>query len=136
MQPCKTAYRRSGKHALDWLHAGEVEFLLSLNALVETTGVRVTPDDLRMPRGFSEPEEARLDDLDERWLCAEYREAIANWWLAHAQGANTPNWDLLSTCTYGNRRGLVLVEAKAHANELKTEGKSLNRNASQNSKDN
>jgi hypothetical protein len=31
---------------------------------------------------------------------------------------NIPNWDIISTCTINGRRGLVLVEAKAHAGEL------------------
>ena len=37
--------------------------------------------------------------------------------------ANTPNWDIASTATIGDREGLVLVEAKAHTNEIKADGK-------------
>ena len=129
-------YRRSRKHVLDWLQSGVDEFLSSLNDLIDVAGARVTPDDLWMPRGFSEPQEARLDGLDDRWLPSDVREVIANWWLEHPEGANTPNWDLLATCTIRGQRGLVLVEAKAHGNELKTEGKPLKRDASQNSRDN
>jgi len=31
----------------------------------------------------------------------------------------TPNWDIASTCTIDGKRGLLLVEAKAHHKELK-----------------
>ena len=44
---------------------------------------------------------------------------MTDWWLAVPEDANTPNWDLISTCTAEGRSGLILVEAKAHAGELK-----------------
>ena len=53
--------------------------------------------------------------------------------LRHPRGANTPNWDIASTCTFEGERGLLLIEAKAHGSELKPEGKSLRSNASPNS---
>ena len=40
------------------------------------------------------------------------------WWLAQPGSANTPNWDLVSTCRIEDRRGLILAEAKAHEAEL------------------
>ena len=59
---------------------------------------------------------------------------LAAWWLVY--GANVPNWDLASTCTVGGRRGIVLVEAKANAAELKAGGKVLAKNASPRSRAN
>lgn len=44
--------------------------------------------------------------------------------------ANTPNWDIASTCTNGEKAGLLLVEAKAHSSELKQDGKTLGKDAS------
>jgi hypothetical protein len=76
-----------------------------------------------MPRGFDNPEEARLGDTSEL-LCEEVRECVTAWWLAvRHRMANTPNWDIASTATIGGREGLLLVEAKAHANEISAEGK-------------
>jgi hypothetical protein len=52
------------------------------------------------------------------FLNPEQREALTTWWLAVRERANTPNWDIVSTCQMVGRQGLVLVEAKAHAGEL------------------
>jgi hypothetical protein len=47
--------------------------------------------------------------------------------LKHIKGANTPNWDIASTCKIDGREGLLLIVAKAHVQELLKEekGKSL-----------
>ena len=37
--------------------------------------------------------------------------------------ANTPNWDIASTCRINGKRGVLLVEAKAHDRELSASGK-------------
>ena len=49
-----------------------------------------------------------------RELCDQLRK----WWLSVSRVANTPNWDIASTCTIKGQRGLLLVEAKAHSAEL------------------
>jgi hypothetical protein len=67
------------------------------------------------------------------FLTANERIAMTRWWLAiHQEGARTPNWDIASTCTIDGRRGLLLIEAKAHDAELNTEacGKRLDKHAS------
>lgn len=71
-----------------------------------------------MPEGFCDSDEARLGETP-GFLTDEQRHIVTDWWLAVPQDANTPNWDIISTCTVAGRRGLVLVEAKAHAGELK-----------------
>lgn len=92
-----------------------------LTALVQPHGL-VGAADLWKPRGFLEPAEARLVEV-EGFLSAEQRAAVTGWWLEVSKGANTPNWDLASTGTVEGRRGLVLVEAKAHGAELSEAGK-------------
>ncbi len=77
-----------------------------------------------MPIGRNSPEEAKLGECP-RFLCASHRELITTWWLAIRKRANTPNWDIASTATIDGQDGLVLIEAKAHSNELKTDGKPL-----------
>ena len=42
------------------------------------------------------------------------------WWLAvQSGGSKTPTWDIVSTCAVDGHKGLLLVEAKAHNQELK-----------------
>ncbi len=68
--------------------------------------------------------EARID-RDNGFVALTVRRALREWWLAVASPkSQTPQWDVASTCTIEGRRGLVLVEAKAHSNELSTAGKS------------
>jgi hypothetical protein len=75
-----------------------------------------------MPMGFLNPKEARLGEC-ERFLPADVRKTLTEWWLKVLDGANTPNWDLVSTCKVEGRPGLILIEGKAHGGELKKEGK-------------
>ena len=82
----------------------------------------VGPEDHWMPGGFLRPDEAKLGEaLD--YLSPEDRKSVTSWWLKVRRNANTPNWDLASTCTVESRPGLVLIEAKAHDMELRSEGK-------------
>jgi hypothetical protein len=87
-----------------------------LNSLVQPLA-KVGEEDWYMPEGFCKPDEARLGKTN-GFLTDEQREIVTNWWLAVRRNANTPNWDIVSTCTVGGRRGIVLVEAKGHAAEL------------------
>src|SRR5690606_24323468 len=44
---------------------------------------------------------------------------IVEWWLyTNSWSHRTPVWDLISTCTINGKKGIVLVEAKAHWDEL------------------
>ena len=67
--------------------------------------------------------EAKLDDLASLLprnikRQQEIKEQLRCWWLAAKGRANTPNWDIASTCTIKGKPGLLLVEAKAHVSEL------------------
>ena len=107
---------------------------VSLTDLIDLPNVAVSPTDFWMPVGkpvkrggrwdLSPAAEARLD-REEGFLPSATREQLKNWWLAVAGRANTPNWDLASTCRIDGRPGLLLVEAKAHGNELSASGKRL-----------
>jgi len=99
--------------------------------LTALAGPYATVDAVRdhwLPRGLAAPREAKLGETA-ALLPAEMRDALVSWWLAVPRGANTPNWDIASTCTLTDRdrEGLLLVEAKAHANELHTDGCSSSR---------
>lgn len=64
--------------------------------------------------------EAKLDH-DQSILPSNKREMLRDWWLTHSNSANTPNWDIVSTCKIGEKAGILLVEGKAHRAELANE---------------
>ena len=53
-------------------------------------------------------------------LCCAKRRKMSNWWLVNSRHARvkTVTWDIASTCTVSGKKGLLLVEAKAHSREL------------------
>jgi hypothetical protein len=128
-------YRGSRKHVLDW--SEQPRFIPELLALAAPATPRVSSASRWMPRSYREPDEAQLDDFGPQWMphLTAWAE-IKRWWLKHSRGANTPNWDIALGCEIEGRPGLLLVEAKAHRSELKTEGKSLEASASENSREN
>lgn len=113
----KREFKGSRFRCLLVMHQPKPKIVEFVNSLVKPFAV-VSGDAKFMPEGFCKPEEARLGEAP-GFLTAEQRHIVTDWWLAVSQGANTPNWDLVSTCTVEGREGLVLVEAKAHAAELK-----------------
>ena len=92
-----------------------------LDNLVSPVGA-VTVEDHWMPQGLLSPDEATLDQFDE-FTRDQTPRSLRNWWLKRPKRANTPNWDLISTCGIDGDEGLVLIETKAHDCELKKEGK-------------
>ena len=99
-----------------------------LTKLVNLPDVIVSPEDKWMPRGKptllakgswdkSPAKEVKLGDPNEL-LPEDVRQELKNWWLAVTERANTPNWDIASTCDVNGQTGLLLVEAKAHHQEL------------------
>lgn len=94
----------------------------ALQSLVGSSA-QVNPDKHQwLPMGLLNPEEAKLGECL-HFLTPELRERLTSWWLVNRRGANTPNWDMVSTCTIEGREGLLLIEAKAHDTEARQEGK-------------
>lgn len=113
--------RRGSKPRCHFLTDGSVDQVARrLTRLLEPHGV-VASTDTWMPRGFEDIKEADLlrpNSLVEPKITAALRE----WWLPHGKGRErTPNWDIAATCTIEGRRGMLLVEAKAHDRELHKE---------------
>lgn len=113
-----------------------------LTHLVAVDGVTVGPSDRWMPSGIplaredgtwamELTREAKLGQAP-LLLGPEHRASLTSWWLASPGRANEPNWDIASTCRIHGRPGLLLIEAKAHDQELLREakGKPLERDAS------
>ena len=61
-----------------------------------------------------------------REIAKEFSQAdlksIYNWWAPVKQ---TPNWDFISTCNINGSKGILLVEAKSHTEEMEEEGKPI-----------
>ena len=115
-----------------------------LTRLVDLPDVVVSPDDRWIPYGKPfKREDGKWDkeSADEAQLGnpkkpsnlvqPEIHRKLTDWWLAVQRGRmTTPNWDIASICTVQGEPGLLLVEAKAHADELDLKGKRLDRTAS------
>jgi len=128
--------RGSRKHILDWVK--QSCFVKELNDLLHSTNVVVDAESDHWMPNANDPTEARLECEEGKRLLpnGDFADQLARWWLVHPRGANTPNWDLAASCTIRGRKGLVLVEAKAHKGELDWGSKALDRNASPDSKEN
>ena len=121
LQRLKPKERRGSKPRCHLLTHGSADEVAARLTSLATPFARVSAGDRWMPQGFDEPEEAQLNRAP-RLLDPGIGAQLGNWWLAPAsQGARTPNFDIASTCTIDDRPGLLLVEAKAHDEELKKE---------------
>ena len=122
---------------------GKEEVAARLTQLVGVDDVKVTGCDVWMPYGKPvQKEDGSWDttpavevELDKPTDLLPYpiSKSLTNWWLAVSENnPRTPNWDIASTCTIKGKKGLLLVEAKAHWNEIKrsSSGKQLRESAS------
>jgi hypothetical protein len=74
------------------------------------------------PSGFADRDEHQLHRS--ALLPPAACKTLSGWWFAKQSGvARSPTWDLVAQARIGGRDGLVLVEAKAHENELSEAGK-------------
>lgn len=110
-------------------------FLISINKLIKPYA-EITVYDNWMPKSLHNDKEAELKNFLKYNFDPQLYNKIVNWWLY--VDTTTPNWDLVSTCTIDGKRGILLVEAKAHKDELNNEshGKQLKADASDDSKKN
>lgn len=100
-------------------HGTRLQVATRLSGLMGPWGT-VAPTDCWLPEGFDDLTEAELPHAPEL-LTPALRNALARWWLPEDRLAErTPTWDIASTCTIDGRSGLLLVEAKAHQNELES----------------
>ena len=119
LEKLKPKARTGSKPRCHWLtHGAPGQVASRLNALAEPRG-SVTADDHWVPEGFCRIKEAQLDKAA-KLLPKQDRDELRSWWLAVSRrNTPTPNWDIASTCTVNGAKGLLLVEAKAHSQELK-----------------
>lgn len=114
-------------------HGSKKQAAQRLTTLIVPWG-RVDASDKWMPQGFENQTEAQLGRSD-ILLDPAIGNLLVNWWLAVPLRARVPNWDIASTCTIHGRKGLLLIEAKAHDEELRFEqaGKKQETEATKNS---
>ncbi len=94
-----------------------------LTNLVQLSNIVISSHDVWMPRGLRDYKETTLVDNSD-FLPPDKCKALIEWWLEKPRGARLPNWDIASTCIIEGKKGLLLVEAKAHNAELSEAGKS------------
>lgn len=109
------------------------DFITTINKLIKDTKAVITVYDNWIPKSLNHDKEAELKDFLKYNFKPQLYTDIVKWWLF--KDARTPNWDLISTCTINGKKGVLLVEAKAHWHELDKEshGKSLKKEASDDS---
>ena len=139
--------RGSQPRCVSFTHGERASVASRLTRLVNGAGVTVAADDSWLPTGqpvqrpdgawdVSPAMEVTLDNLNPL-LSREESQHLKQWWLMHPHPkANTPNWDIAGTCLVDGQKGILLVEAKAHANELEEGGKTLDADASEKSRGN
>ena len=124
--------RRGSKPRCHLLTHGSRDIVAtSLTALISPWG-QVRPSDFWMPDGFDNINEAQLH-MASQLVNTNISKKLQDWWLSSVIGdGRTPNWDIASTCQIEGKQGLMLVEAKAHDDELhkETVGRSLEPNQS------
>lgn len=110
--------RRGSKPRCHVLTSGiPSEVAATLTRLIAPAAV-VSNSDSWMPVGFEDIEEPQLHKAP-RLLDAEKGNRLREWWLSPAsRSGKTPNFDIAGTCVINSVRGLLLVEAKAHDEEL------------------
>jgi hypothetical protein len=122
LQRLERHQRRGSKPRCHLLtHGDRADVAVRLSSLIQPHG-QVVSTDRWFPDGFADIGEAKLGETV-GLLSDAHRKAVTNWWLEVPKGANTPNWDIAGTCTVLDKPGLFLVEAKAHLNELPSDGK-------------
>lgn len=114
----KRNQQRGSKPRCHLLTHGRSDIVAAQLAAVVTPFATVAPNDCWMPRRFENTNEATLPEA-ERLLPPDIRSELRRWWLASSSNnTRTPNWDIAASCAIEGRPGILLVEAKAHDQEL------------------
>lgn len=110
--------RGSKKHIRDLiLHS---DYLKTMNSLVSEYKAKITKDDISCPNPKDPLHEKSLRTFCRKYLSKDFNfKAFENWWNRR----KNPTWDLISTCSIAGRKGLIIVEAKAHEAEMDYSGK-------------
>jgi len=114
------------------------DFLLKINGLLINAGTVISSNDIWFPKGHHQKAEKELYEFLEIIGETNLALQVKGWWLeVYTAKTRTPNWDLISTIkTTDGKKGILLVEAKAHYGELESSGKPSPKKDSENSEKN
>lgn len=104
------------------------DFINIINGLFEKNEVIITSDDISIPNSQIPNKEVTLSSFLRQNFDPKKADAVTNWWIK--KGSATPKWDLISTCKIDGKRGILLVEAKAHKGELKKDKQKISKKPS------
>jgi len=104
------------------------DFLTHLNSIIKDTDTTITNNDVWIPKGLNDPRESQLKSFLKSNFGLEIYNGIVEWWML--VNVTTPTWDFVSTCNINGKKGILLIEAKAHQTELESSGKKLKKDAS------
>jgi len=122
LQKLESKQRTGSKARCHLLTHGSPEVIAE--RLTKMTAARgfVAATDCWMPLGFDDVNEAQLHNAPRLRVVNPHSQALNSWWLAvGSSNPRRPNWDIASECTIDGEPGLLLVEAKAHYKELKSD---------------
>ena len=118
LERLKPKERRGSKPRCHMLTHGSPDAVAGRLMALVAPFASVSSNDRWMPQGFEDANEATLPEA-ERLLPPDVRRELRRWWLVVAtSNTRTPNWDVACTCTIEGKTGIVLIEAKAHDQEL------------------
>ncbi len=118
LQRLKRNQQRGSKPRCHLLTHGSPDAVAAKLTALVAPFASVAPSDCWMPQGFENTDEATLPEAA-RLLSADVRLELRRWWLVVASNnTRTPNWDVASTCMIEGKAGIMLIEAKAHDQEL------------------
>lgn len=120
----------------------------TLEDIIDDPRIKIPPNAHAMPSGIPEDlgqgqwkleptKEAKLG-REKSFLTQAERDALTQWWLATPNRGQLLVWDAVCECKIDGKDGLILVEAKAHENELidAAKGKGLDPDATRESFEN
>jgi hypothetical protein len=130
-------FKGSKKHILDLLD--RVDFVQEMNKILSPYNASIIDNKTVQPKGYSDIKEYGLQTFINRNNLNSIFPSLLyfnfnKWW--NPDGGKAPTWDMISLCKLNNKDAILLVEAKAHINELGTIGKRLPNMKSTGSKNN
>lgn len=111
------SYKGSKRCMLEFINSAD--FIKETNKLIEPYA-NISSIDMWIPLGVAKPKEGQIYSFLKP-INKELAKEAKSWWIEY--GSQTPHWDLISTCTINGKKGILLVEAKAHFGELNKESK-------------
>lgn len=103
-------------HLLRWLGRHRNEFNKNVKNLLNTTNITQLDFNFDQTQDIPDKELIGLEFLKNE---LNYEKVLKNWKEEWPQSGNVMNWDLVGYTTHNNVKTWILIEAKAHLDELK-----------------